>query len=297
MSIHVTFMPIDVNLFQTKVFGYLRGTETVDDLRPQMTRAATNAAFVQPWSLLLIGTHYDSPDKLPAWFNHEVVCLERPYFIVEDEPVRVAHAAEDYHLAPGPKALRAAVNAQLAVLDPEGWQKRGRWKATEPDLSGVEGKVDAAFALLAKYLAAPPKKGKGGKAKKAGWDLEFASDVLGFNEALQPCWSVNEYFTESIIGVSAALTGCFEIPHALFRPLFKEHPELQKALSSPHRNETVGLYVPPSRVGRARRAAEAALPTPHPEDGEGYEVNALRRLTEVLTYAERNGLGFAERIS
>jgi hypothetical protein len=66
----------------------------------------------------------------------------------------------------------------------------------------------------------------------------------------------------------------------------------------PYRNERVGLYIRPENVPRARRAAEAELPTPVWQGGseeEDYPTNALRRLTELLCYAERRGLGFAEQ--
>jgi hypothetical protein len=67
----------------------------------------------------------------------------------------------------------------------------------------------------------------------------------------------------------------------------------------PYCNEWVGLYIRPENVPRARRAAEAELPTPVWQGGseeEHYPTNALRRLTELLCYTERCGLGFAERI-
>jgi hypothetical protein len=295
MSIHVYFQPIDVALIQGRVFDHVLGKGTLDELRPELVGVATVGRAVGPWVRLVSDANYNHRDKLPDWYNHDVVALERPYLVVEDLPARVGELVDQYHNAPGPEAVLPVVDSQMAYLDPKGWKKRGRWKAKEPNFDGVEAAADKALALLAPHVSPPGARGK--QKKQLG--LEFASDLLKFNEALQPRWGVMDYFTESIVWATNELGQCFETPHALFQPLFRAHPELKKALSLPYRNETVGLYVRPENVARARRAAEASLPTPVSNDGSetsDYQLNARRRLTEVLCYAERRGLAFAERI-
>jgi hypothetical protein len=295
MSIHVYFQAIDVALVQGRVFDHVLGKGPLDDLRPELVRVATVRRSIGPWASLVSDAYWNHRDRLPDGYNNDVVMLERPYLIVEDLPARVGELVDQYHNAPGPEGVRTVVDSQVALLDPTGWNKRGRWKAKEPDFSGVEAAADKALALLAAHVSPPGARGK----QKKQLELDFASDLLKFNEALQPRWELMDYFTESIVWTTRELGECFETPHALFQPLFRSHPELKKALSLPYRNETVGLYVRPENVARARRAAEAALPTPVSVEGSetrDYALNALRRLAELLCYAERRGLGFAERI-
>jgi hypothetical protein len=296
MSIHVYFQTIDVALIQGRVFDYVQGKGTLDDLRPELIRRSTvSRGGVSPWASAVNDAAWNDKKKLPEWYNNTVVMEERPYFIAEDLPARVGELVDLYHNAATPEAARAVAETQMAHLDPKGWKKRGRWKLKEPSFDGIEERADKALAILAGHVSPAGAKGK----QKKKLDLDFASDVLKLNEKLQPVWSVMDFFTESIVWTTRELGECFETPHALFEPLFGAHAELKKALSQPYRNETVGLYVRPENVARARQAAEAALPTPTSEDGaetRDYQLNALRRLTEALCYAERRGLGFAERI-
>jgi hypothetical protein len=295
VSILVYFQPIDVDLFQGRVFDYLRGKGTLDELRPELVRVETLRRTVGPWESLLMDANYHHREKLPDWYNDDVVALERPFLITEDLPARVGELADQYHQAATPEAVRPIIDSQMAHLDPAGWNDPVRWSPEPPDFSGVEAEADQVLARLAPY--ASPVQARGDKKKSL--DLEFASALLNFNKSLQPVWFVQAWFTEAIVEASRELLKCFETPDALFQPLFRSHPELKEALAQPYRNEKVGLYVRPENVARARKAAEAVLPTPVSQDGRetaDYVVNALRRLAECLCYAERRGLGFAERI-
>jgi hypothetical protein len=296
VSIDVHFQAIDVGLFQGPVLDYVLGKELPTGLRAELIRVQKVRRAANPWLGLVTHAYWKRLGKLPDWYNNEVVGFQRPFLIVEDLPARVGELIERYHYAPTPEAARALVDSQLAILDPERWNEPGRWDLRSlpaPDWPSVEESADQALALLAPYI---PLRAAGEPKKQL--DLEFARQALKFNESLQPFVALRAWFTEAIKG-RKDLSRCFETPHALFEPLFGAHPKLKEELSLPYRNERVGLYIRPENVPRARRAAEAELPTPVWQGGseeEDYRTNALRRLTELLCYAERRGLGFAERI-
>jgi hypothetical protein len=296
LSIDVRYQAIDVALFQGPVFDYVLGKGPLADLRAELIRVQKVRRAAGPWQGLVMHGYWKRLGKLPAWYNNEVVGSQRPFLIVEDLPARVGELIELYHYAPTPEATRALVDSQVAILDPERWNEPGRWDLRSlppPAWPSVEESADQALALLAPYL--PPR--AAGEPKEQ-LDLEFARQALKFNERLQPFVELRYWFTESLKGYKE-LARYLETPHALFGPLFGAHPELREELSLPYRNERVGLHVRPENVPRARRAAEAGLPTPVWQGGskeEDYRTNALRRLTELLCYAERRGLGFAERI-
>jgi hypothetical protein len=297
VSIDVHYQAIDVALFQGPVFDYVLGKGPPAALRAELIRVQKVRRAAGPWQGLVMHAYWKRLGKLPDWYNNEVVGSQRPFLIVEDLPARVGELIERYHYAPTPEATRALVDSQLAILDPQRWNEPGRWDLRSlppPAWPSVEESVEQALALLEPYL--PPR--AAGEPEQQ-LDLEFARQALKFNERLQPFVELRAWFTEAIVQGRQELSRYFETPHALFEPLFGAHPELKEELSLPYRNERVGLYVRPENVPGARRAVEAALPTPVWQGGskeEDYRENALRRLTELLCYAQRRGLGFAERI-
>jgi|GEM_PF-6937605 len=306
MSIHVYFLPIDVALFQGPVFDYLCGVGSLDVVREEIVRVVRARRMHSPWWQLVWDVYCKRDGRLPAWFDSRAVFYERPLLIVEDLPARVGELVERYHTATGPDEVRRVAQSQLALLDPEGWDRPGNWQPQEPDFTDVDAVVDRSLARLTVGVMPPVADGFTPPAEwlervdRDNLDLKSVSELLKFNQSLQPAWELRYWFTESIRGASRELNACFETPHALFEPLLEEHPELESALSSRWRNERVGLYIRPENVPAARLAAEAVLPTPvcvGSSEKEEPSTNALRRLAEVLCYAERRGLGFAERIS
>lgn len=283
----MTFQPIDLARFQQRVFGYLRGTDDLDDYFAELRRVQAVQYVTRRWVVGIQAIRYDDVELFPDDFDDDVTCGQRPYLTFPPAAREAVEVIEKFHRCTGPKDAEDLARHEaetwlhdLVAARGYGWVKRLR--------SGqAEAKERKARKLLDPYRAAFA-------ADRPALGLDFVNAVLRFNELLQPAWTVPMWPTGGLFADHDDVFDQLDGPELLFDPLLGETTGLEDLLTG---DAEVGNVIRPKRVARVRRMVEQLLAEADEDDMNMGEDDALRRFIEVLLYCERHGLAMCERIS
>lgn len=288
MEMYVTFQPIDLARFQKRVFGYLRGTDDLDDYFAEIRRVQAIQYVTRRWVVGIQSIRYTDVELFPDDFDDDVTCVQRPYLTFPLTAREAVEVIEQFHRCAGPKDAEDLARHEvetwlhdLVAARGFGWVKRLRG-------GQAEAKERKARKLLEPYRTAFA-------AGRPALGLDFVNAVLRFNELLQPAWTVPVWYTGGLFADHDDVFDQLDGPEALFGPLFGETTGLAEVLAAD--DADVGNVIRPKRIPRVRRLTEELIIAADEDAMNMGEDDALRRFIEVLLYCERNGLAMCERIS
>jgi hypothetical protein len=294
MSIDVLFQPLDLTSWERQVFPYLRGDGTLTPLFAEARRVSRLRIIVSKAKDL----PYVPDPAWPDWYDHDLQFWFRPFCVVVRDAAEVARAVAAYQKA-SPRDAVALVRNQVGLIDPARADAVKVPKGVKAEVARIADSRKA-LAALRKAHAALMKHADA--APDEAFDLlngDLYPDLLRFNEQLQPNWHVRSWFIE-------ALMSGFPVPgwkklceraEDFYRPLLDGLPAgARERLSCP---DDLGFGVRAENVPKFR-AAVARVVKRLGDDLSGDSDNRRRSmisLLEALTYAEQEGLSFAERIN
>lgn len=299
MSIDVFFQPVDLKQWEAELFPYLRGVGSLDGLLAEAERQQRLHHFVYHARSAVI-PHERDP-SYPDWYDHDLMIWFRPFFAVGRDAEEVARLIAAYRRATPAEAVEL-VREEVRRIAP-GRADAVRMPADPPPDRTLTDLWHDFEALRAGYTAlvqdgetspedAPP-------AFDAALDL-FNGDVyqglLRLNENVQPCWHVRAWFLEAVLDGVRGWRKLCEPTEGLYDSLFDPLPHGAKdSLTAP---DDLGFFVRPKQVPALRVLVGKRLKKLGPDLSRDHDnkKRSLISLHEALTYAEQQGLAFAERI-
>jgi hypothetical protein len=310
----VSFHPVDVAFIHERVFPYIRGERSIDDLVAQAVRIARVRFRANAWGLGVLACEQaqrassrsrkgqEKPPalavKVPKTFKSHLHVWGRPFFITQDRPADIS-AAIDQYLAAAPEQVDELARRMLRHLDPD------LVEAVIPDEGGVlpeeerlaEG-IQQEIALFRECYQARKThqqvtipSGETASPREL-FAYNFPLAVLDFAAHFRPGWMARGRVWPSYLLSEANLyvEGIFETPAALFRPILEEIPEIADHLEPTiTQNYMIGGYVPADKVPALRRLFEENQD--HFPDECRLDV---QKILEAVRDAELRRLAFAE---
>jgi hypothetical protein len=297
MSIDVLFQALDLTSWERQVFPYLRGEGTLTPLFAEARRVSRLRNIVSQAKDL----PYVRDPAWPDWYDHDLQFWFRPFCVVVRDAAEVARTVAAYHKA-SPRDAVALVREQVRLIDPARADAVKVPKGVKAESERIaemrEGLVAfrKAYAVLARSTADDSPKGL--PEAIALYNSDIYQDLLRLNEQLQPVWHVRAWFIKALMSAFPVLgwKKLCELMEQFYSPLFDSLGETCECLLAP---DDLGFGVRAENVPKFR-AAVAKVVKRFGDDLSGDSNNRRRSmisLLEALTYAEQEGLSFAERIN
>jgi hypothetical protein len=299
----ISYHPVDVTFLHDRVFPFVQGRRTLDDLHPQALRITKVRFRANAWGggVLRLRTH------APAAFDPDLHVWGRPFFITVESPEEVSDAIDRY-LAADEGQVDAIATDMLRQFDPAlpghvSPDPKGRLPDDVSILRGLFWKLDLfreAYAAVKSGRKTVEHKGKKLDAASL-FATDFPLAALAFAAHFRPGWMSRGYgWPSQLLQEAGVRSNPFRAARPLFEPLLAELPQIAKNLRPTIvENYVVGGFVPAGEVAALQSTFTNALPGIQAyarklnAPPEAFD-NDYRKIHEALHDARRRNLAFVE---